>query len=313
MARNSKRKSVKNKQKQERSWTWSGVGRRAGAIGAAALVIGALGGAVLGYAPLKERVGALRADPLVVKFEWPPLAGHKRAGDVSPPATWLPEGERWRLEQAVRATVSPDPFDLESLDRARATLLATGWFANELELQRRPGGVIDVRGVWRTPAAVVRWEGADRLVSRDGRLLRLTYPPGEAGSLRIITGTWAGPPPSERGGLDYGATWLGGDVQAAIKLLETIRATSAWPHVSGVDVSAYLNRGRLAIITRDGARLVWGASPGEAAPGEQPDDVKLARLTTLIDDPAWINAGRPNADLYTPYVLIDETAVREQR
>jgi len=253
--------------------------------------------------PLQARVAALRADPVTVEIDFPPLAS-----DAS--GTWLPEAEQWRLRQIVLATVALDPFDHDSLMNARDELDAAGWFAEPPTLRRLPKNVITVEGAWRRPAAVVRAGGRDRLVSTEGRLLPLAYAPGEATGLKVIQNAWADPPRWDSGGLAYGSRWMGGDVQAAVRLLETLRNTPAWPHVAGVDVSSFLDRNRLTILIEGGGRLIWGAPPSETPPGEQPAQVKLRRLIELVESPAWIGAGRPTAELYTPFVYIDETARR---
>ncbi len=270
------------------------------------LIIGALfGGLAFGGAmleePLQARVAALRADPVTVSFNWPPLAS-------DPARTWLPEKERQRLRQIVLMTVAMDPFDHASLVNTRDELDATGWFEQAPTIRRLPKNVIEVEGAWRRPAAVVRDGGRDRLVSVEGRLLPLVYEAGGATGLKAIHNVWADSPRYESGGLAYGRRWLGGDVQAAVRLLETLRNTPAWEHVAGVDVAAFLDRNSLTLLIEGGGRLVWGAPPGEQPPGEQPARVKLRRLIELVESPAWIGAGRPTAELYTPFVYIDETA-----
>lgn len=284
---------------------WGGAIAWASRAAVGALVIGVGLGAALGYGPLARRVGAMRAAQVRAVVHWPLLAGKEQADATDASATWMPAGERRALEQMVQFVVTPDPFDRASLEEARRALEATGWFEDGLTLRRAPGGEVDVSGVWRVPTAAVRSGGVDRLVSRDGRLLRLDYPAGGAGGLRVVIGAWATPPDDESGSPAYGETWKGGDVQAALRLLDLLRSSPAWTHVAGVDVADFMKSGRLAIITAGGSRLVWGSPPGSPAPGEQPDSVKLARLTNLLNSPDWVRAGRPSADLYTPYVMID--------
>lgn len=292
------------------AWTW--MRTRAAPTVVGALAIGLLGGAALGFAPLKRRVGALKGAQPAIEVEWPPLVGHRSAAETDPPATWMPAGERMALEMMLAQSISGDPFDAASLKRGHEALMATGWFAEAPTIRREREGRVIVTGAWRTPAAVVRHEGTERLVSRDGRLLRLEYASGSSGALRVISGVTFGPPRLERAARPaYGEQWLGGDVQAALGLLELLRSSPAWPEVAGVDCGRFMDEGRLTVVTKDGAAIVWGSPPGTVAPGEQRDSVKLHRLTSLLGDEAWISAGRPRAELFTPYVLIDESAGRE--
>ncbi len=283
---------------QVRRWAMRG--------GALALLIAVVAGGVLGLKPLRARAAAVRADPLIVRFDWPAL---NLTDDASLEGqTWMPESEQWQLEQIVQATVSPDPFDADSLEQAQRTMQETGWFERQVRITRKPGGVIQIEGDWRVPSAVVRDGATDRLVATGGELLRLEYPAGSAGGLRVITGAFAGPPPGADGGLEYGAPWVGSDVSAALALIGYLRKSDAWESVVGVDVSTHRRNGKLGVLIAEGGRVVWGGAPGSLHPGEQSDAVKLRRLERLVHDPTWINAGRPPIELYTPYMYIDESA-----
>ncbi len=262
---------------------------------------------LLGVGPIKDRVGDLRADPIDVVFAWPALAGASLAAPDAP-RTWMPEDERWRLEQIVRISVSLDPFDSDSLQLAQQELAATGWFAHGPIVRRRAHGLIEVTGPWRAPAAVVRAGANDLLISADARLLPITYRAGAAGTLPVMLGVWGGPPMTAEGELVYGARWIGDDLAASLRLLGALRASAAFDKVQAIDAGDFDREQRLTIVTSDGARVVWGHPPGTGADGEPADDVKLARFESLLSDVGWIHAGRPLARLYTPYVLIDETA-----
>jgi len=275
----------------------------------AAVVIGSGVGAALGLAPLKQRVAELRADPLVVKFDWPAMrADGASASETSvndSPRTWLPLGERRRLVELVSSAAALDPFDVESLDRARGALTATGWFHEPPRLRRATGGVLEVSGRWRRPGAVVRAGQWDYLVSQEGRLLSLRYKPGQAGPLRVILNTFSGPPIDERGRLRFGSTWSGGDVEAALATLALLRRSPAWDRIAAIDASAFLDEGSLTIVTQSGGRIVWGAPPGAEAPGEVGDQTKLDRVAQALDNPAWKNADRPRVHINMPKMLID--------
>lgn len=272
------------------------------------LVVGALGGAALGYRPLERRVAELRSSDPAIEFLWPARADVGERDTRDEEKTWLPPSEREALRRLAAMSISRDPFDDASLAEAHHALRSTGWFESGPTVRRTPRGKVEVSGVWRVPAAVVRQGGKDRLVTRDGKLLKLEYPEGGAGTLRVISGVWAEPPRSTTtGGFAYGEPWLGGDVQAALALLDKLRTSPAWVYVIGVDTRHYQRNGHLIVASSGGGEIVWGAAPGVKAPGEQPEEVKLARLTALLTNAQWIRDGRPTAELYTPVVMVQTT------
>ena len=277
-----------------------------GRIAGAALlsIIGA--SAAFGLGPLREHVGATRADPLDVRFHWPRIQSKSQAGENQ---TWLPESVRQNLIETVLVRLSPDPFDTASLEEAQWALRHSGWFPEPgPTVTRRPRGVIEIDGPWRAPAAVVRFDDVDFLVASRGELLPLEYDAGTAWPLRVIADPWAGPPTDSAGLRRPGQVWVGGDVQAGLDLLALLRTTKGWPHVAGVDVGGFLDDNLLVIRTTEGAEAAWGGAPGSMTPGEQPDAEKLSRFDALVTSGAWINAGRPRVELHTPYVYFDESA-----
>lgn len=287
----STKKRAKKKQKHPIDWggLWSGAAR----FGGWAMLLGAGGALALGAGELEERVGAARSDPLEARIDWPVSPGGER--------TWLPSSEQRRLASLLLTSVSMDPTDRDSLDAARRRLLSTGWFERDLTLVRRPGGVIELDGSWRAPAAVVRVEESAHVVSRDARRLPLTYPAGGAGPLRFIERVWGSPP-------GVGEVWTGGDVEAAIDLLAVLRGSPAWGRVAGIDASRYVRSQMLTVVTTTGARVVWGSAPGERPTGQVEHETRLARFEALMDDPAWIAAGRPRVELHLPRPVINESA-----
>lgn len=272
-----------------------------GRIAGAALlaIIGA--SAAFGVGPLREHVGATRADVLDVRFTWPTASGESQ--------TWLPQSIQNNLIETVLVRISPDPFDTESLEEAQWALLQSGWFPEPgPTVTRKPKGVIEVNGAWRAPAAVVRVGAVEHLVAARGELLPPEYRAGTAWPLRVIENPWTGAPTDSAGQRRPGTAWVGGDVQAGLDLLALLRTREGWPHVAGINVGAFLNDNLLVIRTTEGASVVWGGAPGAKTPGEQPDAEKLRRFDALLTNGAWINAGRPRVDLYTPYVYFDESA-----
>ena len=270
----------------------AGFGRHGGWV----LVAAAAGTLALGAGALEDRAGTLRADPVEADFHWPALTTGDR--------TWLPAGEQRRLRDLLLTSVSLNPGDYAALTLARTRLLESGWFESDLQLVRRPGGVVRVRGTWREPVAVVRSAGSDHVVSASARRLPPTYPAGGAGALRFIAGVWGDPPRP-------GAVWTGGDVDAAIDLLALLRQSPAWGKVAGIDASRFIRAQMLSVITTDGAEVVWGSGPSDRPTGQVDHLVRLQRFEALMDDPSWAAAGRPRVELHLPRPVINESAVRD--
>lgn len=271
------------------------------------LVGGMIGGVAFGLGALKDRVGASRSAPLSLRLAWPPLAG-----DAS--RTWLPESARRDIVATAMSKLTSDPFDRSALENARAALRGTGWFERVGQVRRRTGGVIEVSAVWRTPAAVVRWEGRDYLVSTEGETLPLVYEAGGAGaSVLVIEGLEAGPTRAAGGEVAFGEAWPGAGVRASLELMGVLRRAfgggAAWGQIAGVDASEFRSRGRLAIVTDAGARIVWGAPPGKLTPGEQTTEQKLTRLARLASGPTGrIDANERYLEIQGPHVFIDQSA-----
>ncbi len=267
----------------------------------------AVGALVVGRDAMQARAAGARSAPAVSQDAWPALAPGGGENDAT---TWLPESVQRTLVAIVEGAISPDPFDVNSLETAHKALSATGWFREGPFLRRGPGGVVRVEGEWRIPAAVVRTAARDARVASGGELLPVQYPSGGAWPLRVVRGAWASAPADEFGAPRYGAPWVGGDVQGALALLGALRGTQAWKHVAAIDVSGFVQGRPLTILTTEGASVVWGSAPGAGAPGEQPDAEKLRRFVLLVKNPAWIAASRPRVELFTPYVYLDDTAAR---
>ena len=249
--------------------------------------------AVLAPSRLQARV--LSAKPALavrVEIDWP-------AGS-SPGQTWMPPDIRAGLVAVVQKAMDndPAPFSTSALRAAADALTATGWFERLDAVERHDGGVIHVRGQWRTPAAVVRFAGLDQLVSDTGLVLPPTYLPGESGQ-KVIFGVGV-PAPAP------GEPWASGQVRPALALLSMMN-DRAWRHqVTGIDTTEYAAKKRLEIVTAFGSRIAWGGAPGDAVPGEQPAYYKLRRLDVLADRFGQIDASERLVDVTGPLTLIDK-------
>jgi hypothetical protein len=273
----------------------------------AALVGGLVAGAYLGHQELAAEAGRLRAAPVVVAIQWP--TAQPSSTPQSAPldqATWLPPSQRQLLTELATNAISTDPLDPDSLPRAARALEASGWLRSVDSIKRHPGGTVTIRGTWRTYYAVVRIINADHLVSAEGELLPLIYPPGRTG-LPVIFSPSQSPPQKP------GAPWQGGDVQAGIRLLRVLAAhDKIMDQVLGIDVGRYARDRTLSIVTSSGALVVWGTAPGDFAPAEATQNQKIARLLELRSSRAHgqrIDAGRTRIDISSPRgILIDQSS-----
>ncbi len=288
-------------------------------IATAVIVVGSIAGLVISRDALMQRAAAMHdADHLGqgteggdgpnVVIEWPLIPD--RIGPKGEPVSWMSASLRAQLSELVRSELTNDPMDHASLKRAADRLIATGWVRELHEMSRvadgstRGGaGTVRVRGLWRAPVALVRWQDRDHLVASGGELLPISYPAGSVGTLKVITGAFGAPPDI------YGEAWSGGDIQAALALLAYLQPTEAFSQVSGVDVASYVKHKRLVIVTDQNARVIWGSAPGEWKPGEPSTQQKIAWLVGLRRDARYANridAGRAQVDLTVSYGVFSE-------
>lgn len=271
------------------------------------MLFAGVGAAVLfTYGRMERTVSGIIRTPVKVEFEWPLL--RNADGPTLPngqPATWLSEPFRNQLLVMATTVLNDDPFDRNALERCGQAMLDSGWFKKVRSIRRDRDGVVCIAGDWRAPAAAVRHDDRDYVVSREGELLPVDYKPGGSG-LRVIVNPYA-PPPTRPG-----EKWLGGDVQASLALLTQLQASPAYTQVAAIDAGAYVSKKRLEIVTDTGNRVVWGAAPGEFSPSEVSTQTKLGRLQFLISSPDFgkrIDAGKPLVDIASPRdILIDVSA-----
>lgn len=263
-------------------------------------------GLLVGRDPLLRRVGELREAPIKARFEWPLV---KQQG--ARPATWVPRVVQDSLVHLVESNVSMNPFDTASLERGRRLLLATGWFESVDTLVRGPNGIITIDATWRVPVALVRKNNRDYLVGRDAAPIRIPDGFKPMPGLYVIENPLL-EPPVEGGRLAYGTPWSGGDVQAALDLLDLLKDSPAQQQITGIDLAEYLTQDepKLLIVTDRRTKIVWGSAIGELAPGQVPVERRLARLEQQLRGFGRIDAQQERLEIYTPVVLVDKTAQR---
>lgn len=275
---------------------WERITQAGTTAGTIIIMGGLIVGLTLGRGPLQSRAAEIRGkqgSALKVVFAWPLMQGGTSRDDrPGQAATWLDPMTRLQMENLALSIISPDPFDSASLDRAQVALMKTGWFAKPCVVRRGSDAVVRVEGTWRTPYAVVRGAGGDRWVTYKGEALDKVFPEGTSG-LCAVVGIKSKAPAS------VGETWAGGDVQAALSLVQYIRVSPGFDQVVAIDAGEYLtkNKKQLAILTRYNSRIVWGGPVDQPLPGEWTSAAKLKQLGENVARTGRIDAGKTAIDI----------------
>ncbi|MFW5652478.1 MAG: hypothetical protein ACOC0P_00390 [Planctomycetota bacterium] len=154
---------------------------------------------------------------------------------------------------------------------------------------------IVIRGAWRQPFALIRWNKRDHLVDANGILLPMTYAVGSVDELPVLVGVEQ-PAPARAG-----RKWKGQQVDDGLGLLRYLAELPGgeryWLRdIAEVDVSNVDGRRsllpRLAIVGRGGYTIHWGRPVGKEQGIEQPAAAKVGMLDRSlrgrpkINDPA---------------------------
>jgi len=261
----------------------------------AAIVIGLRFGVPRLHESASRRI---RADLSPVLFELPVDEGREQSWMRD---EFLSELHRVATEQI---TQHPDVLNPDQLKAMRRAILETGWFKDGPVL-KRVGDQIHVSGEWRIPAAAVRYEGREYLVSWGGELLPKSFDVGEASleGLTVIEGAVQPPPADAFARLRYGDPWRGIEVKAALRLLQQLFEQPYIDQIAGISVEQRTSSPgspKLVILTDQGGRVVWGVRPGDSGVefGEVDVEAKLENLARLYEDYGRIDAGRREVTVY---------------
>lgn len=229
-----------------------------------------------------------------------------------PEKSWLPEQfQEELLTVGMRALgTAPDPLSREPLDRLGTAMAESGWFSGTPTIERHESGKIVVHGTWRVPAAVVRIDDKDHLLSWDGKPMPVTYEQSLSG-LRVVSGVVSGPAHKADGAIDFSQNWPGEDVAAAVELLGVLMQQPYASQIAGIDLSMYTTKKWLIIDTTMGTRIVWGGRPSKPLNGECATNFKLAKLEKIRRDVGRIDAGVAAIEIWWPIeraLQIDLTA-----
>lgn len=269
------------------------------------ILVGALVGVTIGMRPLEVRAASLVSAPQErVRVIFPPLSGAK----ANTGETWLPRDDQEAVVKLANDAIGADsPFTRAALERVGQALFSSGWFEEPPRVMRERGGSITVRGVWRIPAAVVRYNDKDYLISWDARILPKVFAKGEAARLPAIIDP-AVSPPKRNDTYAFGEPWPGEDIAASLELIRTASEYPWYGQVSGIEAGEFATSGTLTILTRMNTRVVWGGRPSKPALGEVSTKQKLAHLAQLYADSKRIDATYPRIYINSSKVLFDISA-----
>ena len=262
---------------------------------------GLVAGLLLGTDALEHRAAVAldRGEPEVT-IVWPVAAGGE--------GTWMPRASTEQLMAVAKeaAGSSLDALGAEQVQRIATAMAESGWFVGTPRVARRAGGEIVVDGTWRIPAANVRHQGSEYLISWDGSPM----PPG------VQAGKWIfdpalGPPRDGGGERDYVQPWAGEDVAASLELLGRLASEPWASQVRGVDASEYASKGTLVIVTDRETRVVWGGRPSKPSMGEVSTAQKMAHLRQLVKDTKRIDATYPLIYVNQERLLFDISAAAQ--
>lgn len=301
-----KKKPRSRSSKKQASVDWRAIGRWSMRGLSIAMLVGLAIGLTFGVDRLRGkaeadlRLAAFEAGGGVeIGFVWPRLDGR-------PGETWLPGADQEVLHRAATRALGEDsPLSGEPLRRVARELGEMGWFVGDPVVRRTGVGRVLVEGEWRVPAAVVRWEGDDWMISASGLPMTPVYLAGRSGR-PVITGAYVGPVVS--GPDAYQKQWRDPGVTVALGLLAELGRAGMLEHIGGVDIAGYLEGGPIELVSADGNRVVWGSPVGEWKPGEPTVEEKLGRLRALVGRTGSIDAGQARVEIHRARVEIDRSA-----
>lgn len=282
-----------------------------GILAAFALI---LVGVTLGLRPLEEaaaKVNATKAGQVVIK--WPkvdPLPKDKD-GNVIEGATWLPRAYQEQLLTLVYSQIQGKhrTFHADELRSIGDSLASTGWFDGKPTVIRNGEGQIIVNGAWRVPAAVVRHQGTDYLISWGGNRMPAQFPAGKSNMRSIIDPAMG--PPAKGGRPDFETPWAGEDVAASLELLrDVVSKPWAW-QVGGVEASKFSSEQNLTLVTTEGTRIFWGGRVSKPKLGDTTTATKFAHLNNLYGMYKRIDANYPLIYINTDKLTFDRSASAE--
>ncbi|MBM4101282.1 MAG: hypothetical protein FJ256_03330 [Phycisphaerae bacterium] len=259
--------------------------RSAITYGSAAIVVGALGAASLGWwvPELRRQAVAAPGERIEVAFIDAPV--------------WMAPQDLAPLQEMTAREAGPTAGGREGLLRAKAALERSGWFDEVRQVSRSGFSGIEVDATFAEPAALVVHSNAEHLLDTSCRRMPRSYPVGMGPRLTRILGV-AAPPPAHAG-----SAWSGADVIAGVEMAKLVGVQRWRGQVEAVDVGDFASSGNVALLTTKQSRIIWGRMPGTEAAAEVPSAQKLRYLDMLMSQYGRIDgAGPQSIDLSVDYV-----------
>lgn len=273
-------------------FSWSAFFTALASFSLFALLLGVVIALVVGLRPLEKRAAELSAKtPATIDIRWPEVPTTQRTNQR---VTWVPQEEREQLVSLAQSAMgaNADQFSMDALERVGKAMGASGWFTQPPTIRREVGGKIVVEGFWRVPAAVVRRDGMEQLISWEGKPMPLLKPAGQT-NFPVIESPTLGAPKTSTGEVDHMTAWSGEDIAASLELLQVLLRQTWAKQVAGIDVTNFAKDRILIISTTYGTKVVWGGRVSKPALGEVSSAQKLAHMNQLFQQHQRIDAGYP--------------------
>ncbi len=236
---------------------------------------------------------------------------HSRAATVTPETVvlanapvWMSEAVRMELTSAVAQRVAAQPLK-NTLPAAVAELRRQPWVAGVERVERKAGGVIEVRADYRQPLAVVESRDGYHLVDGEGVGLPglYTWEQAEKLGMPVVVGVQAAPPRT-------GMKWQGKELEAALSLIQLLAGEPYFQQIKAFNVSERDPRGRMRLVLHTESGMVrWGLPPGQEQSVEQDAATKVGWLRRLNQSRGAIDAGGKVVEIYGASIQLSQPGI----
>ena len=189
--------------------------------------------------------------------------------------SWVGDSLHDHLTSLAAPWLLGTTLDRVALINARESLIASGCFADVMQVRRGGSSVVEIVAVFLKPRARVLDVSGPLLVDREGFVLPAGYRIGDTTHLvHILNPAYAAPDtPASR--------WLGDDMNASLQLLDTLDGQEWFSQITAIDLGDYDMQRQLVLVTELGTRILWGSPPGRETVLEALTHEKIERLTWL--------------------------------
>jgi len=190
---------------------------------------------------------------------------------------WVGESLHEHLTNLAATWLLGTTLDRVDLINAREALIASGCFADVVQVRRSGYDVVAIEAVFLKPRANVLGSSGPLLVDRDGFVLPAGYRINASTHLVHILNPAYSAPETAAG------RWPGDDMNASLLLLDTLDEQDWFSQITAIDLGDYDTQRQLVLVTELGTRILWGSPPGRETVLEALTHEKIERLTWLHD------------------------------